>query len=95
MDASASLNALMRAIQTLEMLPSFDEESLETALRDLAGQLGLKAGQLFGIIRITVTGKPVAPPLFGTLSVLGQERALTRLRRGEQLLSRLVGSGGK
>jgi glutamyl-tRNA synthetase len=95
MDASASLNALMRAIQTLEMLPSFDEESLETALRDLAGQLGLKAGQLFGIIRIAVTGKPVAPPLFGTLSVLGKERALTRLRRGEQLLSELVGSGGK
>ena len=33
-------------------------------------------GQLFGIIRVAATGKKVAPPLFGTLSILGRERVL-------------------
>jgi len=90
MDARASLDALRRALEVLEELPSFDEETLETALRGVTDELGLKAGQLFGMVRVAVTGKQVAPPLFGTLSVLGRERVLARLSRAEQTLSELV-----
>jgi glutamyl-tRNA synthetase len=52
--------------------------------------LGLKAGPLFGIIRVAATGKKVAPPLFGTLSVLGRERVLERLGDAEEALAGLV-----
>ncbi|MDH4208903.1 MAG: glutamate--tRNA ligase, partial [Anaerolineae bacterium] len=76
MDTADSLEALRRVIDVLEHVPSFDEEALEKSLRELTEQLGLKAGQLFGIIRVAVTGKQVAPPLFGTLSILGLERTL-------------------
>jgi hypothetical protein len=34
----------------------------------------------------------VAPPLFGTLSILGQERVLARLREADEALSVLVNS---
>jgi glutamyl-tRNA synthetase len=90
MDPRASLDALRRVIEILEGLHSFDEETLETALRGLTAELGLKAGQLFGMIRVAVTGKVVAPPLFGTLSILGRERVLARLSQAEQALSELV-----
>jgi glutamyl-tRNA synthetase len=90
MDALASLEALRRVLEILERIPSFDEETLETTLRELTAELGLKAGQLFGIVRVAVTGKQVAPPLFGTLSILGRERVLARLCRAEQTLSDLV-----
>jgi len=90
MDARASLDALRRALEVLEQLPSFDEETLETALRGVTDELGLKAGQLFGMVRVAVTGKQVAPPLFGTLSILGRERVLARLGRAEQTLSELA-----
>ena len=90
METSDSLKALRRALQALEEVPSFDESALEAVLRALVDELGLKAGQLFGIIRVAVTGKKVAPPLFGTLSVLGKERVLTRLRAAEHLLAGLV-----
>jgi glutamyl-tRNA synthetase len=90
MDALASLEALRRVLEILERIPSFDEETLETTLRELTAELGLKAGQLFGIVRVAVTGKQVAPPLFGTLSILGRERVLARLCRAEQALSDLV-----
>jgi glutamyl-tRNA synthetase len=90
MGASDSLNALRRALQALEEVSSFEESALEAVLRALVDELGVKAGQLFGIIRVAVTGKTVAPPLFGTLSVLGRERVLARLRTAEDLLADLV-----
>jgi glutamyl-tRNA synthetase len=71
-------------------LPSFSEDDLESSLRNLADELGLKAGQLFGIIRTATTGKKVAPPLFGTLAVLGRERTLTRLDFAEEKLETLT-----
>ena len=84
MTQEASLAALEKAIATLEALPDFGEETLETALRGLADALGLKARQLLGIIRVAVTGKKVSPPLFGTLHVLGRERSLARMRQAWQ-----------
>jgi glutamyl-tRNA synthetase len=90
MDAADSLQALRRVVDVLEGVPSFDEEALERPLRELTEQLGLKAGQLFGIIRVAITGKQVAPPLFGTLSILGRERTLARLRKAEAALLKLV-----
>jgi glutamyl-tRNA synthetase len=90
MDVSASLGALKRVAEVLEATPSFDEATLETVLRRLVEEMGLKAGQLFGIVRVAVTGKQVAPPLFGTLSILGRERVLARLGEAQALLADLV-----
>jgi glutamyl-tRNA synthetase len=90
MDASTSLAALQRAHETLADIDTFDQETLETALRTLADKLDLKAGQLFGIIRMATTGKKVAPPLFGTLAVLGRDRTLARLESAEEQLNVLT-----
>jgi len=84
MTLAESMAALEKAETTLASLPDFEEGTLETALRALADELGLKAGQLFGIIRAAVTGKKVSPPLFGTLHVLGRERSLARMRQALQ-----------
>lgn len=88
MTAQESLEALRRARDVLAALPDFKEETLEHALRGLVEEMGLKAGQLFGIIRMATTGKAVSPPLFGTLHVLGREKALRRLERAEETLRR-------
>ena len=54
---------------------------LDRALRELAVELGLKAGQLFGILRVATTGKAVAPPLFGSLTGAGPRALWRALRR--------------
>jgi len=90
MTAQQSQAALKVTRERLENLPLFDEENLENALRNLADELCLTAGQLFSIIRIAVTGKKVAPPLFGTLAVLGKERALSRIDLALEHLARLA-----
>ena len=79
MDAPSTVKALKAAQQKLEPLPAFDADSLEAALRPLADELGLKTGQLFGVLRVAVTGQSAAPPLFATMVVLGRERSLKRI----------------
>jgi glutamyl-tRNA synthetase len=79
MDKDSTLKALEAAQQRLEPLKTFDAESLEGVLRPLAPELGLKTGQLFGVLRVAVTGQTAAPPLFQTMAVLGRERSMQRI----------------
>jgi glutamyl-tRNA synthetase len=90
MTAEASLDGLQAARAALAKAAAFDSETLEVVLRALAKDLGLKAGQLFGIIRVASTGKMVAPPLFGTLAILGRQRVLERLDAAERQLQELA-----
>ncbi len=91
MDPAGTLHALQAGRDLLTRLEPFDEETLDAALRGLADELGLKAGQLLGVIRVAVSGQTVAPPLFGTLAVLGRQTVLARLEAAVALLQPLVG----
>ena len=89
MTQESSLQALEISRQRLEKLAAFDTESLEGVLRPLAEELGLKAGQLFGALRVAVTGRTAAPPLFQTMAVLGKERCLKRIATALDMLHKL------
>jgi glutamyl-tRNA synthetase len=86
MTPELAVRALTEAKGRITGLSSFDHDSLEAALRPLAAELGLKTGQLFGTLRIAITGRKAAPPLFQTMVVLGKERSLERI---EAALARL------
>jgi glutamyl-tRNA synthetase len=77
-DAAMALNALERAAQVL-ITTEFTHDGLESSLRAAAESLGIKAGQMFEPIRVAVCGRKTAPPLFGTLEVLGRETCLKRI----------------
>ena len=79
MIGETALAALKAAEERLSSLESFDHDLLEDTLRHLAGDLGLKTGQLFGLLRIATTGRNATPPLFETMAVLGKERCLKRI----------------
>jgi glutamyl-tRNA synthetase len=80
MDAKSTIEALKASQEKLERLSSFDTDSLEAVLRPLAAELGLKTGQLFSVLRVAVTGRTAAPPLFDTMAVLGKERCIKRIK---------------
>jgi len=56
-----------------------EHTALEKEFRELAAKLEMKAGPLFTSIRNAMTGRPVTPPLFETMEVLGSERVNARL----------------
>lgn len=58
-------------------------------MRMLAEQLGLKTGQLFGILRVAVTGRTISPPLFETMEVIGKDTVLARIQQAIELLDAL------
>ena len=86
MDAQSAKSALEASRSALEALPEFDSPSIERALRALAVDLGLKVGQLLGVLRVAVTGQRVAPPLFESLEVLGRRRTLSAIRAAADCL---------
>ena len=89
MNRQLAENALEKALLKLRRLPDFGVETLEGILRPLAEELELKPGQLFGTLRIAVTGKTVAPPLFQTIEVLGRERCVSRIKQAIALLKEM------
>jgi glutamyl-tRNA synthetase len=65
---------------------SWEADEIEPPLRQLVEERGWKAGELFMVVRVAVTGRTATPPLFDTMVALGYERTLARLDRAiEQL----------
>jgi glutamyl-tRNA synthetase len=73
-------HALQSVLAHIEPVGDWRHDALEGVLRPLAEELGLKAGDLFMLIRVAVTGQTATPPLFETTEVLGRDRSLARLR---------------
>lgn len=69
----------------LERLPEFTEETTEQVIRDMAEELGIKAGILINGIRTAVTGQPKGPGIFDVLIAIGQKRVVERLRKAVAL----------
>ena len=86
MTANESISALEQAYQLLSESQDFTHETIEQPLRELAEMLGLKAGQLFGILRVAVTGQRVSPPLLESMEVIGKPVVLERIQTSILLL---------
>jgi glutamyl-tRNA synthetase len=80
MTPAQSAVAAQRACNILIGLPEIDVESVEPALRSLADEQGLQAGQLFGILRAAITGQTVSPPLIESMEIIGKEKVVERLQ---------------
>jgi len=89
MDAAGAHVLLGQARAVLEDVSPFTHDPLEAALRDLAETMEVKVGPLLAPIRVAVCGRTVAPPLFGTLEVLGREQVLKRIDLGLEKLKTL------
>jgi glutamyl-tRNA synthetase len=85
-DAALALRVLEKAADVLAKA-DFTHDGLESALRGAAESLGIKAGQMFEPVRVAVCGRKTAPPLFGTLEVLGPPACLTRIGRAIENLN--------
>jgi glutamyl-tRNA synthetase len=72
--------ALERAATTVDGIDAWSHDALESALRALASDLGVKAGDLFSLVRVAVTGRRVSPPLFESMEIIGKPKCLVRLR---------------
>lgn len=87
--AAQSAEVARQAYQILRGLPTLTAESAEPPLRQLVADLGLTANQVFGTLRVAVTGQTVSPPLFESMEIVGKEKVLERIKKAIELLEQL------
>lgn len=86
LDAQRSLEIAQKAYQILEALPVVNHESGETPFREYVESSGYNAGQVFGVLRVAVTGQKVSPPLFESMEIIGRDVYLRRVAQAIELL---------
>ncbi len=69
-----------RFTEVLESVDNFSAESLDGLLRGLVESLEIGAGQLLFPVRLSLTGVPAGPDLFGLMEMLGKDTCIRRLR---------------
>ena len=80
MSDPALADYLPQLASRVESVSTFDLDSSEQVVRDLATELGVKAGLLINASRAALTGQRVGPGIFEVMVTLGQSRTASRLR---------------
>jgi glutamyl-tRNA synthetase len=89
LDAKQSALVARKAYEILAALSEITQERAEPPLRELVEKLELKPNQVFGILRVAVTGQSVSPPLFESMAVIGKQKVLERVRKAIEILENL------
>lgn len=77
---------LQQTTAKLKEISSWQTQDIEAAIRNLQESNDWHRGQYFMMLRIAITGKKATPPLFETMTVIGQEMVLDRLDSTSQKL---------
>ncbi len=87
--AAESAVAARRSLGVLEAVAEWTPAVMEPPMRALVEELGWSAGQVFGVMRVAITGLRVSPPLFESMEVIGREKCLERLRAAIAVLEKM------
>jgi glutamyl-tRNA synthetase len=68
-------------LRDVAALTEYTHDALEAAFQGILEQHGLKLKDLAQALRVALCGKPVSPPIFDTLYLIGREEVLRRLER--------------
>jgi glutamyl-tRNA synthetase len=83
---SQAVIVLRRAKEILESSPEFNANQLHLRLRGLVEELGLTVSQVFGVLRVAVTGRTVSPPLFESMEIIGKDKVVERIQNAIDML---------
>ena len=86
LDVQQSAEIARKSYDVLASLSDLSHQTAEPPLRELVERSGLSANQVFGILRVAVTGQKVSPPLFESMEVIGREKVLERLGMAIKIL---------
>ena len=87
-DLNATIELLQKARTMVKpMAEAPNDEEAENRIKAFAEKEGLKLGDLMMPLRVAITGARVSPPLFGSLRLLGSEKALARTDSALKALS--------
>jgi glutamyl-tRNA synthetase len=72
-------DVLRAAREAIAGAEPFDAATIETALRGVVEDRGVKAGKVFQPVRVAITGSTVSPGIFESVELLGRQATLDRI----------------
>jgi glutamyl-tRNA synthetase len=89
LDAKQSAEIARKSYEILSALPELTHAVAEPPMRAYVEASGLSANQVFGILRVAVTGQKVSPPLFESMEIIGREKVLGRIQKAIEILEKM------
>lgn len=89
LDAKQSAEIARKSYEILSALPEINHTVAEPPMRAYVESSGFNAGQVFGILRVAVTGQKVSPPLFESMEIIGRSIVLERLQKAIGMLEKM------
>ncbi|RLD91878.1 MAG: glutamate--tRNA ligase, partial [Bacteroidetes bacterium] len=86
LNAAQAAEAAGKILEIFQELAEITQETAEIPLRNLAAEMELKAGQIFGLLREALAGQKVSPPIFDIIPIIGREVVLSRLENARDIL---------
>jgi glutamyl-tRNA synthetase len=77
MDGGAETLRAARA--ALAQAEPFDPQTIETALRQIVEDRGVKPGKVFQPVRVAIAGQTISPGIFESVALLGRDETLARI----------------
>jgi glutamyl-tRNA synthetase len=86
-DLAGTISLLEKGLELIKPLAAAaDDTDAETLIKAFAEKEGIKLGDLMMPLRTAITGARVSPPLFGSIRLLGAERAFNRTEAALRML---------
>ncbi len=89
LDAKQSAEIARKTLEILFSLSDLSHSVAEPPMREFVEKSGLSANQVFGILRVAVTGQKVSPPLFESMEIIGKDKVLERLQNAIDILEEM------
>jgi glutamyl-tRNA synthetase len=87
--------SLQFALWVLEAQQDWQSASLQSALKALAEAMDIKIRDFLGPLFVAVSGRPVSPPLFDSMAILGADMTRARIRHALNALGGVSKKLGK
>lgn len=79
--ANTDEGSVTKVIEGLEDLESFTKDNIQTRLKEIAENMGIKLGELMHFVRAFIAGDTKSPSVFEMIEIIGKEETMRRLRR--------------
>lgn len=84
-DINKSLEATLEKLESMEK--HWSSEKFEQTFRELANELDIPVRDMFQLIRVTISGKLITPPLFESIEILGEDETIKRVKEAKEFFN--------